>query len=56
MFVEILLSLQPMAADGHSVISCVDDVCVVEFAHSFEFLENAIDLDIDIFTTSVLAA
>ena len=54
MFVEILFPLQAVAADRHPMIGSVEDVGVLELAHLFEFLENAADLDVDIFATGIL--
>jgi len=50
-FVEVLFALQAMSPDCDAVIGRVDYVSVLEFAHRFEFVENAADLNIDIFTT-----
>ena len=36
------------------MIGSVEYVGVLELAHLFEFLENAADLDVDIFATGIL--
>ena len=54
--VEVLLALQAVAADRHAVVGGVEDVGVVEFAHRLELLEDAADLDVDVFAAGELAA
>ena len=48
MLVEVLLSLQPVAANRHSVIRSVEDVCVFELTHLLQFLQYAGHLMIDV--------
>ena len=48
MLVEVLLSLQPVAANGHSVIRSIKDVGVFQFAHVLELFEHSGHLKIDV--------
>ena len=46
--IEVLFSLQAMAADRNSMVGCIEDVCVVELAHRFQLLQDTTDLEIDV--------
>lgn len=54
--VEVLFSLQPVAADGDAVVGGVEDVGVFKLAHFLKPCENAADLDVDDFRAGVVAA
>ena len=48
MLVEVLLPLQSMPSDGHSVIRGIKDVCVVKLTHVLQLLQYAGHLTIDV--------
>ena len=54
--IEVLLSLQPVSANRHSVIRSVENICIVELSHLIQFLQYAGHLKIDVLGTGQLTA
>ncbi len=50
------VSLKSVSTNRHAVIGSVDDVSVLQFAHRFELLQDAIELDVDVFGARELSS